>query len=337
MRRFFILIAGLFFLHSSVYADTTFAQRKDVQKFIKSMVKHHGFNQKQLTDTLNQVQLQPKIIESMERPYEKKNWDAYQKLFLTPQRLEGGIKFWKENQKTLEKAEKKYNIPANVIVAIIGVETLYGKHQGNYRVLDALSTLAFNYPKRSKFFKKELREYLIMCKELNIAPTEYLGSYAGAMGKPQFMPSSYRYYAVDFSGNGKKDLINDNADAIGSVANYFHRHGWKLNQGVAQPAVLKPTTLKKIKTNQKAASYSMKKIQAAGLHPKTAALNSPTKAGVIELTTDQGKEYWLAYHNFYVITKYNTSPQYALAVYLLSLQLKKQWEMAQVKSPRAYV
>ncbi len=327
----------LMMLTHSVFAEPAFSQRKDVQEFINQMVKSYKFNKKQLTNTLNQVQIQPKIIASMERPYEKKDWDTYKNLFLTNQRIEGGLKFWQENQKTLEKAEKQFQIPAHVIVAIIGVETLYGKHQGNYRVLDALSTLAFNYPKRSAFFKKELREYLIMCRELNTSPKDYLGSYAGAMGKPQFMPSSYRYYAVDFTGNGKKDLINNNADAIGSVANYIHKHGWKMDEGVAQPAKLTGSKFSKIQMNRKKPGYTLKQLQAADILPQTAALNMPAKAGVIELVTANGKEYWLAFHNFYVITRYNTSPQYALAVHLLSQQLKNRWKMAAVKKAHAYV
>ena len=327
----------LFFITFASYAETTFIQRKDVQSFINDMIKEHHFNAKQLTDTLSQVQLQPQIIESMERPYEKKNWDVYRDLFLTSQRLNGGLEYWAANQSTLEKAQKRFGVPAEIIVAILGVETLYGEHQGEYRVLDALATLAFNYPKRSPFFTKELKEYLLLCREHKVPATQYKGSHAGAMGKPQFMPSSYRYYAVDFSNKGRRDLITNNGDSIASVANYFHKHGWKLNGGIAQLAQLKGWKSKRILMNPKTANYQYSQLIAAGVKPVTASENHPARAGVIELTTVQGKEYWLAYPNFFVITRYNSSPQYALVVYLLSQQLKKEWNERHLKKHRAYV
>ncbi len=301
------------------------------------MVQKHGFNKKELTQVMADVKLQPQIIESMNKPYEKKSWDVYKQLFLTPERVQGGIAFWMANREALEKAEKKYKVPANIIVAILGVETIYGKNQGNYRVLDALSTLAFNYPKRSKFFTKELGEYLLLCREHKVSPMQYMGSYAGAMGKPQFMPSSYRYYAVDFTGNPKKDLMNDNEAVIASVANYFHKHGWKMNQGIAQPAKIEGNHYKKINTNYKSAAYHWQQLQAAGIKPLTASLHSPAKVGLIEFNTPKGAEYWLAYPNFYVITRYNTSPQYAMVVYLLSQQLKMQWATANLGKKFAYV
>ena len=231
------------------YADEALVQRKDVQRFINKMVKQSHFDRKQLVAIMKEAQFQPQIIESMDKPFEKKTWDVYKALFLTPQRVQAGIEFWQANQKTLERAEREYGVPPQIIVAIIGVETLYGKHQGNYRVLDALTTLAFNYPKRAPFFTKELGEFLLLCREQHVPANQYTGSYAGAMGKPQFMPSSYRFYAVDFTGNGQRDLMNDDRDAIGSVANYFHKHGWKLNEDVAQPVNMIGSGYKKLMTN----------------------------------------------------------------------------------------
>ncbi len=338
MRRIIWLgYSFLLLISLSSYSDTTLTQRKDVQAFINNMVKQHHFDRKQLTDTLNQVELQPRIIESMEKPYEKKNWDVYRELFLTAQRLKGGLDFWVANQKNLEKAQKRYDVPPEIIVAILGVETLYGERQGDYRVLDALATLAFNYPKRAPFFTKELKEYLLLCREHKVSATYYKGSYAGAMGKPQFMPSSYRYYAVDFNNKGRRDLIADNADAIGSIANYFHKHGWKLNGGVAQPAKISGTKFKQVQMNPKVANYNYTQLLSSGIKPVTAAQNPPARAGVIELSTNEGNEYWLAYPNFFVITRYNSSPQYALVVYLLSQQLKQQWVAQNAKKHRAYV
>ena len=199
-----IIISLLFFSYSS-HSDTAFTQRKDVKQFINMMVTKHHFNAKQLTATMNQVSLQPQIIESMERPYEKKNWDVYRDLFLTAQRVQGGLDFWAANRTALERAQKRYGVPPEMIVAILGVETLYGAKQGDHKVLDALATLAFEYPKRSPYFTKELTEYLLLCREHKVPATHYKGSYAGAIGKPQFMPSSYRYYAVDSNNKGHRD------------------------------------------------------------------------------------------------------------------------------------
>jgi membrane-bound lytic murein transglycosylase B len=308
-----------------VQADSALLERKDVQHFINQMVKEHGFKKAELKAVLNDAQFQPQIIESMNKPYEKKDWDVYKQIFLTSDRVQAGLDFWRANSATLEKAEKKYGVPANIIVAIIGVETLYGKHQGNYRVLDALSTLAFDYPKRSTFFTKELSEYLLLCREHKVAPTQYLGSYAGAMGKPQFMPSSYRYYAANFSASSKIDLMNDDSAVIASVANYFHKHGWKMNQGVAQPAQVEGSGYRSINSTNRKANYHLQQLAAAGIKPLTAAINAPVKIGLIELTTQTGHEFWMAYPNFYVITRYNSSPQYAMAVFLLSQQLKTHW------------
>ena len=330
----FALIALVF--SSLLQADGAFTQRKDVQQFINSMVKQHGFNKQQLTSLMSEVVVQPQIIESMNKPYEKKTWDVYKQLFLTSQRVQGGMDFWKANQASLLKAEKKYGVPANIIVAIIGVETIYGKNQGSYRVIDALSTLAFNYPSRSKFFTKELGEFLLLCREHKVSPTQYLGSYAGAMGKPQFMPSSYRSYAANFTGQSHKDLMNDDQAVIASVANYFHKHGWQFNQGVAQQAKVSGSQYKHINTAYKTAIYTTTQLARSGIKPLTASINQPNKAGLIELTTNKGPEFWLAYPNFYVITRYNTSPQYAMAVYLLSQQLKHQWTSASIDRHFAY-
>ncbi len=307
-----------------VFADAALSQRPEVQQFMNDMVVHHHFDKRQLTDLLNQAVFQPKIIESMERPYEKKSWDVYRDLFLTPQRVQAGLEFWQANQTALAQAEKQFHVPANVIVSIIGVETLYGKNQGNYRVLDALTTLAFDYPKRAEFFTKELREYLLLCREHGVSATQYMGSYAGAMGKPQFMPSSYRFYAVNFTGHGRVDLMNEDRDVISSVANYFHQHGWTMNAAVAQPAVVRGARYSHLETNAKFPNYTVSHLRKTGVRPNSWVANRPEKAGVIELSTPEGAEYWVAYPNFYVITRYNTSPQYALVVYLLAQQLHQQ-------------
>jgi membrane-bound lytic murein transglycosylase B len=306
-------------------ADAALVRRPEVRAFIQQLVKQHHFDQRQLFAMMKEAKYQPNIIASMERPYEMKPWDVYKALFLTPERVQAGLAFWQANQAALDRAEKQYGVPAQMIVAIIGVETLYGKHQGEYRVLDALTTLAFYYPKRSPYFTRELAEFFQLCREQGVSPSQYRGSYAGAMGKPQFMPSSYRFYAVDFTGKGQRDLMHSDHDAIGSVANYFHRHGWQKSRAVAQPAVIAGSHYKQLAINSKTPNYALKRLLADGVRPRGALLDHPNKAGLMEFTTQTGREFWLAYPNFYVITRYNSSPQYALVVYLFSQQLHKQW------------
>lgn len=321
MRQLSSIFCLLFVFFNS-YADNSLLQQKDVQVFITKMSHKHHMDKQQLRNIMKAAVFQPQIIDSMNRPYEKKTWDVYKNIFLTPQRLQEGINYWRRHQNTLAKAEKIYGVPASIIVAIIGVETLYGKHQGNYRVLDALTTLAFHYPSRQAFFTSELEAYLLLCQEQRVSPTSYTGSYAGAIGKPQFMPSSYRHFAVDFTGNGQRDLINNDHDVIGSVANYFHSHKWQANQPVAQPVSIHGNAYKKLTLNTKIPTNTVKQLAAVGV--KT--LNGPPysqhhRVGLMEFITSNGAEYWMAYPNFYVIMRYNSSPQYALVVYLFSQQL----------------
>lgn len=340
MRYYYPSMAYLFILLANaclVFADNGLIKRKEVQIFVKQMVKEYQFKQNDLLKVLANVQLQPHVIESMDKPYEKKNWDVYRDIFLTKDRLESGIHYWMNNKKTLSIAERQYGVPAEVIVAILGVETLYGTRQGDNRILDALATLAFNYPKRARYFTHELKEYLLLCREHQINPAIYKGSYAGAIGQPQFMPSSYRNYAIDFYQKGKRDLINDNNDSIASIANYFHEHGWKTNADVVQKASLSGSKYKQLIINPRATNYTLKQLSAHGIRPNSPSLTHPLHAALMEFTTSKGYEYWLAYPNFFVITRYNSSPQYALVVYLLSQQLKQKWIAMTVKNTRAPV
>jgi membrane-bound lytic murein transglycosylase B len=329
MRALWFRIIGLSLccLAGSGVADNALLQKQATHAFIDNMVDRYHFNRQELENTLRAAEFQPQIIASMERPYEKKSWDVYRALFLTPARLQAGLEFWKANRQALEQAEKQFGVPAPIIVAILGVETLYGKHQGNYRVLDALTTLAFYYPKRSEFFTKELQEFLLLCQEHHVAPTEYHGSYAGAMGKPQFMPSSYRFYALGMNGHAHPNLMQNDQDAIASVANYFHKHGWKMHDWVAEPVSRVHALPKGFAVNNKHADYEYRRLVRAGLISGAHPSHHPEKAGLIELTTQAGLNYWIAYPNFYVITRYNTSPQYALVVYLFSQQLHHQWAL----------
>ena len=320
------VIAGFFLVGmQTLQADSALLKQQTVQSFIHDLVKTDHFDRRQLQIILSSAVFQPQIIESMQRPYEKKSWDVYRSVFLTPERLQKGLEFWKRNQKALAQAEQDYGVPAEMIVAILGVETLYGQRQGQYRVLDALTTLAFYYPPRGNYFKKELREFLLLCREHHVAATAYKGSYAGAMGVPQFMPSSYRTFAVGYQGAQHPNLMSEDHDVITSVANYFKQHGWLPKQMVVEKALVANKASQTVAMNSKSPNYPFIALLKAGVKPEASKMAHPHEAGLLALTTEIGPEYWLAYPNFYVITRYNTSPQYALVVYLLSQSLRQHY------------
>lgn len=289
------------------------------QQFIDEMVREQKFDRAQLQAVLQHAEKKQSILDAISRPAEKsKTWAEYQQIFLQPDRVQQGLEFWKAHADTLARAEKTYGVPAEMIVAIIGVETRYGRNKGSYRVVDALSTLAFDYPPRSTFFRSELKNFLLLTREQKQDPLQLQGSYAGAMGYGQFMPSSYRAYAVDFDNDGFTDIWNNPVDAIGSVANYFKRHGWKAGEPVV--AKVKPAAA----ANKALANQSLKAEKKLGDLRKAGfsvegGLPDATPAGlVLLLDGPQGDEYWAGMTNFYVITRYNTSRMYAMAVYQLS-------------------
>ncbi|CUA83420.1 lytic murein transglycosylase B [Pseudidiomarina woesei] len=314
---------------SSTLADTakatTTSKTDDYQhqreQFVQQMVTKHNFARDQVEELLTQAQRNEAILEAIARPWEAKPWFQYYPIFLTEKRLAAGLKFWHEHQDTLARAEQHYGVPAEIIVAIIGVETFYGGYLGNYLVLDALYTLGFHYPPRSKFFRSELEQYLLLTQEEKLPATELKGSYAGAMGYGQFISSSYRHYAVDFDGDNVRDLLNNPVDAIGSVANYFAKHGWKTNQPVAVQLGTEDSFEKFVSKGLKP-DQSIAELQQMGLKLPT-ELASDYQAKVFSFELEQGHEYWLGFTNFYVITRYNHSPLYAMAVYQFSQQLQQ--------------
>src|SRR5690554_1243635 len=206
---------------------------EDYEQFIALMVDKHQFQREHVAELLQQAQRNEAILEAIDRPWEAKPWHQYYPIFLTEKRLAAGLKFWQEHADTLARAEHQFGVPAEIIVAIIGVETFYGEYRGKYSVLDALYTLGFHYPPRAKFFRSELEQFMLLTREESLPATELMGSYAGAMGYGQFISSSYRHYAVDFDGDNVRDLLGNPVDAIGSVANYFSRHGWQADAPVA--------------------------------------------------------------------------------------------------------
>jgi len=259
-------------------------QRDDVQAFIADMSRKHGFSASELRGVFAGVGMQPAILAAMGKPYEAKPWYAYKKLFLTDTRIQGGIEFRQRNAQALARAEAKYGVSPEIITAIIGIESAYGKKPGNYRVIDALATLGFDYPRRAAFFRGELEQFLLLCRDEGISPLQPLGSYAGAMGMPQFMPSSFRKLAADGDGDGRRDIWNNPADAIASVARYFHANGWHTGEPIAD---------------------------AAG----------EGQQGNLKLEEENGPAYWTTYHNFQVIMRYNHSPLYAMAAYEVSRRI----------------
>lgn len=290
--------------------------------FADELSSKHGFERDALLKVLREAQIRDDIIAAMDRPAEAKPWHEYRLIFMTEERIRDGAAFLRKHDKLLRKAEKAYGVPRQIIAAIIGVETRYGQRTGNFRVLDALFTLAFVYPKRNEFFRKELEEFLVLAREEKRDPTTLLGSYAGAMGHPQFMPSSFRRYAVDFDSDTKRDIWENVADVIGSVANYFKVHGWEMGKPVVTPARI--------------VGPAHESVLAAGIKPYLQVRDLPKNdirlprkqkgdllVSLFDLDQPNGKEYWVAFNNFYVITRYNRSNLYAMAVYQLSEEILK--------------
>ena len=317
--RFFTL--ALLLLFATVL---TAAESSDVDVFVERMVREHGFDAEALRKTLARARFRQDIIDKISHPAEHTlNWNQYRKIFLTDRRIDGGVDFMRRNREALERAEAEYGVPPQIVTAIIGVETFYGRIAGKDRILDALYTLAFHFPKRSKFFTSELEKFLLLTREEQLDPVVPRGSYAGAMGLGQFMPSSYLSYAVDFDGDGKRDIWNNENDAIGSVANYFARHGWKRDFPVVLPAGgVDPNRHAGFLTGELKPAHTLAQLREAGIRFDD-MINDQLEAALIALETDKGNEYWLGLDNFYVITRYNHSPMYAMAVYQLGEAIRE--------------
>ncbi|MEO6696999.1 MAG: lytic murein transglycosylase B [Gammaproteobacteria bacterium] len=296
--------------------------KPELRGFMDEMVSKHNFQRTELAALFSQAALRPDIIEAISRPAEAKPWHEYRNIFVTEDRIQAGVEFWNSHAADLARAEKSYGVPPEIIVAIIGVETRYGKNTGSYRVLDALSTLAFDYPPRSDFFRGELEQFLLLTREEKIPPLSLTGSYAGAMGLPQFIPSSFRSYAVDFDGDGKRDLWNNTSDAIGSVAHYFSEHGWQMGKAVASPAEVSGEHYLDVLENGLKPVLSIAQLREQGVRV-SAPLPADALGSLLQFENESGMEYWVGLQNFYVITRYNHSALYAMAVYQLSQEIRK--------------
>lgn len=317
----------LFFL-VLFYTPVFATDHPGADEFVQRAATEHDLPENEVRALLEQAEYQQAIVDAISRPAEGKPWYEYRKIFLTEKRIREGIEFWKDNRELIAAASQQFAVDEAVIVAIIGVETSYGQITGSYRTVDALVTLGFYYPQnlssdRSAFFSKELMHYIQLASEEGLPAADVTGSYAGAMGMGQFMPSSYREYAVDFDQDGRRDLWRSTGDAVGSVANYLHRHGWQAGQPVASRArASKEADFSELKKRNYKPRLSVAQWQEKGFKSSD-DLPPELPAAVVKLVDEERNTYWLTFKNFYVITRYNRSPLYAMAVYDLSQEIKK--------------
>ena len=308
---------------------TPYGQRADVAEYLDALAAQHDFDRADLNTLFSDAQQRQDIIDRISRPAEKTwTWARYRAHLVDEKRIDKGVEFWDANAETLARAEAQYGVAPEVVLAVLGIETRYGAITGSYRVLDALTTLGFDYPPRASFFKKELTEFLLLAREEGKDPRALTGSYAGAMGYGQFIPSSYRHYAVDFDADGVRDIWQNPEDAIGSIANYFARHKWRGDGPVAVPVELSSADASVQPNAGLELRHTVQDLQALGIQVE--GLAPDAKAALFKLDADQGTEYWLGLHDFYVITRYNRSHLYAFAVYELSeaIKLKRQLDLA---------
>jgi membrane-bound lytic murein transglycosylase B len=299
-----------------------YKNRQDVEAFIDRMVKTSDYSEQALVTLFATVEKQEHLFARLNKPAEKAlEWYQYRRIFIKDSRINQGIEFWRENKQLLTEVAKKTGVSPEIMIAIIGVETFYGTYRGKDPVFDSLVTLAFDYPKRGKFFTQELEQFLLLVKEQNFDPKGLMGSYAGAMGMPQFISSSYRHYAVDFDNNGQVNLFDSMPDILASVANYFVKHGWRPKEAIAGPLrLLQTNTVDQLKPGVKT-DYQWSDFARHGLQSNT-TLPADTPVALVQLEQSDHSEYWAGFHNFYVITRYNHSELYAMAVYQLSLLIK---------------
>ena len=296
-----------------------------VRSFMREVESRHGLDRAWLQGLFREARRRQSILDAFSRPAEAKPWHAYRKIFVTPDRIRGGVEFAREHRAVLDRVTSQFGIPAEIVAAIIGVETFYGRFTGRYRVIDALSTLAFFAPRRASFFRRELEEFLLMLDEEDRASADLMGSYAGAMGVPQFISSSYREYAVDFDGDGRRDLLGSVADAMGSVGSYLHRHGWRDGEPVAfRLAATDPGRADPLAGGLRPERV-WRDLEEVGLRAAEAAPKPlpDTPVTLVRLDGVQGTEYWAGLRNFYVITRYNRSALYAMAVHQLAVEIRR--------------
>jgi len=322
----FVILAGLPIL--AAIAAGASASHPGSDAFARKLADDEGLDIEYVRSAIDSARYQQSIIDAITRPAEAKPWHEYRNIFVRDTRIDGGVEFWRANRTLIDRVAAEFRVPAEVILAIVGVETNYGLNTGSYRVLDALVTLGFYYPKRAEFFSRELGEYFHLSREESLPLEQIKGSYAGAMGLGQFIPSSYRAYAVDFDQSGSRDLWRSLPDALGSVANYLKVHGWNDQLPTVLPVDAVPAGLDEgFKPKPR---HTLGELRDMGIEFDPAGLAPETPATLVELEGTEGPEYWIGLNNFYVITRYNRSPLYAMAVTQLAEELgaRAQHELA---------
>lgn len=322
-----------FALAASAISSTTpapghYAQRPEVRAFIAELAADEGFDEGALRRLFAQAHYQPKVIAAVSRPLASpQKWYEYAPRFLEPERVDAGLAFWREHAATLARAESELGVPAEVIVAILGVETYYGRNLGSYSVFDALTTLAFDYPRRAAFFRGELKQFLLLTREQGVSPLLARGSYAGAMGPAQFMPGSIRAFGIDFDADGRIDLVDDTDDIIGSVAHYLSHFGWEAGQPIMERARIESEGAEPDILRQLDGGITDRRSLAAWVREGVTGFAipgdlAPDPVGLLLLEEPNTASYWLVFNNWYVLTRYNQSRLYASAVWMLAKALK---------------
>jgi membrane-bound lytic murein transglycosylase B len=323
MSRILLMLLCGALVFGAAAKSPSYAERPEVQAFIRELAARHAFSEQELLLLFSKVHRTEPILEAIQPPPPKaRSWEEYRGNFVNPRRIAAGKGFWKTHRRALARAERRFGVPAEYIVAIIGIETFYGRNAGRWRVVDALTTLAFDYPARSPYFRSELEQYLLLSRDTGADVFSVRGSYAGAIGIPQFMPSSTRRFAVDFDGSGAIDLRRSAADAIGSVGNFLKEHGWEAGGEVLYEAQPSGEAWRVLADGSVDPKHSLEVLRQAGVQFAEPAKG--TRAALVELETpERPSEYRVALQNFYVLTRYNRSAFYASAVHDLAQELRK--------------
>ncbi len=297
----------------------------DRQSFIDDMVARHAFPRDELQRVIGAAEERQSILRVMSAPPTSRPWNEFRPRYVNASRINGGVRFWQQYRPLLSRASAELGLAPEMIVATIGIETLYGRQMGNFRVIDALVTLAFGYPRRADYFRGELEQFLLMARDERMDPLAPKGSYAGAMGYAQFMPGSFRRHAIDFDGDGRIDMWKHPADPIGSVANYYRNHGWVAGEPVVVPASVSEEAAVPLIASGIEPRTPVSRLIAAGVTP-LAPVDESREAALFTLQTDAGPRYWLAFANFYAITRYNRSLNYAMSVHELAREIRLAYE-----------
>lgn len=295
--------------------------RAEIESFIEEMVQKHAFDRGFLRKLFRQAQPRPAVIRAISTPGTARPWHEFRAIYMEERRIAAGVEFWRQNAAALSRAHREYGVPEEIVVATLGVETVYGRNTGRFRVLEALGMLAFDYPPRASLFRSELEEFLLLVREAGLEAAAVRGSYAGAMGIPQFLPSSYRKYAVDFDGDGRPDIWRSASDAIGSVANYYRSFGWETGAPVIIEAQVSGDEVENVLAAEFKPHTRITELRQRGITPLS-PVDEEAIAMLVRVEAESGTQYWLGLQDFYVITRYNRSVNYALTVHELAQEIK---------------